>query len=303
MKTIKLTGKHFSGLILCSVLELALLLILIPQRTKAADWSKVETVFGRKGAVTGSLIKFGFPRSDLHVMIGDVAVQPGLALGSWAALDGSEDSAILMGDLVLLEPEIEPVIDRREAGGVTITALHNHLLQERPQVLYMHYMGHGNAEALAKTLKSALEKTGTPLKPPAAKSPVPAVHMNTIKIEEILGHHGTLNGSILSFGIPRAEPIREHGMEVPTAMGVANSINFQDAPRGVAATGDFVLIASEVNPVIRALRAAEISVTALHNHMLDDSPRLFFMHFWAQGPAPKIAAGLRSALDQINLKK
>ncbi|MDD5541915.1 MAG: DUF1259 domain-containing protein [Acidobacteriia bacterium] len=274
-----------------------------PLALAAADWSKVEVVLGRKGAVSGDTIKFGFPRTDLHVLIGTVALKPTLALGSWVAFSGSEDSAMMMGDLVLLQQEVEPVMDQLQSGGVMITALHNHLLLERPHVMYMHYMGHGKAEELAKTFKAALEHSATPMKAPAAPAAEPKVRMSQSKIEEILGQHGTLKGGVLSFGVPRAEPIQENGTMLPPALGVANSINIQDSPKGIATTGDFVLIASEVNPVIHALRSHGIMVTALHNHMLQDNPRLFFMHFWGNGPAGEVAAGLKAALDDVHTKK
>lgn len=271
------------------------------------SWKKVEAVFGKTGTYSGGTVKFGFPRTDLKVTLRGVTLKPGLALGSWAAFTGTEDSATMMGDLVLLQGEIEGVVDKLEAGGVMISALHNHLLGETPHVMYMHYMGHGNAESLANALKAALSTTATPLTPgphsDAVKKPAPqAIKFDSKKVEEILGRKGSESGGVLSFGIPRAETIRAHGQEVPPLMGTANSINFQATGEGVAATGDFVLIGSEVNPVIQALRSAGISVTALHNHMLDDEPRLFFLHFWGEGSAMKIAAGLRSALDRINLK-
>lgn len=273
-----------------------------------SPWKSVEAVFGKPGSVTGRTIKFGFPRTDLSVTLNRVALKPALALGSWVAFTGSADSSTMMGDLVLLQNEVEPVVDALESGGVLITALHNHLLHETPHVMYLHYMGHGNAETLAKTLKTALSKTSTPLGATGSgKVAIPPqsnpIHFDVKKVESILGRVGAQNSGVLSFGIPRAEPILEHGMEVPTSMGVANSINLQDAPSGVAATGDFVLVASEVNPVLHALRSNGIAVTALHNHMLDDNPRLFFMHFWGQGDATKIATGLKSALEKINIKK
>ncbi|MBZ5554683.1 MAG: DUF1259 domain-containing protein [Acidobacteriia bacterium] len=290
---------------------MATLLVLPPALSlaegEATSWKKVEAVLGRTGTYSGGTVKFGFPRTDLKVTLGGVTLKPGLALGSWVAFTGTEDSATMMGDLVLLQGEIEGVVDRLEAGGVMISALHNHLLGETPHVMYMHYMAHGNAETLAKTLKAALATTATPLalgphSDAVKKSTAQAIKFDGKKIEEILGRKGSESAGVLSFGFPRAETIRAHGEEIPPLMGTANFINIQDAPEGVATTGDFVLIASEVNPVIQALRSAGISVTALHNHMLDEDPRLFFLHFWGEGPAVRIAAGIRSALDHVNLK-
>jgi Domain of Unknown Function (DUF1259) len=298
---------HFLNLVILTVL----LILPRPLTLAAGDatsWKKVEAILGRPGSPSGNTVRFGFPRTDLKVTRGSVTLRPGLALGSWAAFTGTEDAATVMGDLVLLQSEIEGVIDRLEAGGIMISALHNHLLGETPHLMYMHYMGHGNAETLAKSLKAALSTTATPLTlsphSDAVKKPIPEViKFDGKKVEDILGRKGNESSGVLSFGFPRAESIKAHGEEVPPLMGTANSINFQDAPEGVATTGDFVLIAGEVNPVIHALRSAGISVTALHNHMLDDEPRLFFLHFWGEGSAVKIASGLRSALDHINLKR
>jgi hypothetical protein len=214
---------------------------------------------------------------------------------------------MMMGDLVLLPIEVMNVMNRLEAGGFVITALHNHLLFENPRIMYMHYMAHGNAETLSKTLKAALLTTGTPLDssslPPRKKTTRGQGPLPVALIGRILARQGSTQGEILSFGFPRAEIIRENGMEIPPFMGIASTINFQSAPGGVAATGDFVLLSSEVNPVLQALQSSGIQVTALHNHMLDESPRLFFMHFWGQGPAETVATGLRKALNRINLKQ
>ena len=308
MKSMKRFTTRFGFL---SIVTFITLLILPQALTLAAgddsSWKKVEAIFGRTGTYSGSIAKFGFPRTDLKVTLGGVTLKPGLALGSWAAFAGTEESATMMGDLVLLPSEIEGVVDRLEAGGVMISALHNHLLGETPHVMYLHYMGHGNAETLAKALKTALSTTATPLaliphSDAMKKSASQTIMFDGKKVEEILGRKGSESAGVLSFGFPRVELIRAHGEEIPPLMGTANSINFQDAPEGVATTGDFVLIGSEVNSVIKALRSAGISVTALHNHMLDDDPRLFFLHFWGEGSAVKIASGLRGALDHINLK-
>jgi hypothetical protein len=309
MKSMNRFTTRFRSLILVTITTLW----IVPQTpTRAASndtsWKKVEAVFGRAGSYSGTTVKFGFPRTDLKVTLGNVTLKPGLALGSWAAFTGTEDSATLMGDLVLLQSEVENVIDRLASGGILISALHNHLIGETPHVMYMHYMGHGTGETLAKSLRAALSTTATPLtlvphSDAVKKSAADAIKFDVKKIEEILGRKGSESGGVLSFGIPRAETIIDHGNEIPPLMGTANSINFQDAPDGAAATGDFVLVGREVNPVIQALRSAGISVTAIHNHMLDDEPRLFFMHFWGEGSAVKIASGIRKALDQINLKR
>lgn len=278
-------------------------LIPIAAAAQGLDTAKIDQALGRSGQKTGDVYRVAFPRSDLHVTIAGVAIKPGLALGSWAAFSGTDASASVMGDLVLLEGEVNPVMAKLRAADFQITAVHNHVLNETPQVLYMHYLGHGDAAELAKSLRAALAESKTPLSAPAP-APAAASPPAFVKaIEDALGHKGQFNGGVLAFGIPRAEPITESGMTLTPPQGVAESINFQETTPGqVATTGDFVLIAEEVNPVISALEEHSIQVTALHSHMLTEQPRLFFMHFWAVGNAESVSQGIKAALGHIATK-
>jgi hypothetical protein len=218
-----------------------------------------------------------------------------------------------MGDLVLTSDEVNPVMAKLLEGGIAVTALHNHLLRSEPGTMYMHVLGRGDPVRLATVLHAALAESKTPLavasgasQPPATATPAPApaIDLDTAALDQALGRKGTNNGGIYQFSIPRAEAIKDAGMPVPPALGSAQAINFQPTGGGKAAiTGDFVLIGSEVEPVMKALRANGIEVTALHNHMLDEQPRLFFMHFWANDDAKKLAAGLKAALSHVNLAK
>lgn len=266
------------------------------------DTAKLDQIFNRSGQKLGEVDKFGFPRTDLHVTVYGVAIKPGLALGSWAAFSGTDNAAMVMGDLVLLENEVNPVMTQLRQSGFEITALHNHLLGETPHVMYMHYMGHGNAAELARSLRAALAESKTPLgKPAAAKPEASPAFVRTV--EDTLGRKGKFAGGVLSFGIPRAETVTFDGATVLPVQGVAESINFQEAGNSkVATTGDFVLTAGEVNPVISALEAHHILVTALHSHMLTEQPRLFFMHFWGYGPPADVAAGIRAALEKVHVQ-
>jgi hypothetical protein len=270
----------------------------------SAAWKAVEQAMGRPGQEQpGGVMKYGMPRGDLHVTVSGVAVKPGLALGSWAAFDKPGEGAMVMGDLVLTPEEVEPVMRKLEEGGIEVTALHNHLLWESPRVMYMHIRGQGQAEKLAQAIHAALALTKTP-GPQPKPAAAPKFELDQKQIEAALGRTGKVNGGILQVGVPRAEKITEQGMAVPPAMGVATAINFQATGNGrAAATGDFVLTAGEVNPVIRALRENGIAVTALHSHMLDEQPRLFFMHFWVNDNALKVARGLGAALEKTNSKK
>jgi hypothetical protein len=281
--------------------------IVAQQAGESSDWKQVDQALGRAGAtLPGNVYRFGFPRGDLHVTVGTVTVKPALALGSWVAFKQTGDSeATVMGDLVLLESEVGPVIHTLQESGIEQTALHNHLLHEVPHVLYLHIAGKGRPAQLATAVHTALAFTGTPLVTPGgAPVPSPALDLDTAQIAQVLGYHGRANGGVYQLSVPRAETVTVDGAEVPAGMGVATALNFQPTGSGKAAiTGDFVLVASEINPVLRALRASRIEVTALHSHMLAEAPRLFFMHFWANDNALSLARGLRAALDKMNLKK
>ncbi len=268
---------------------------------KPAQWKAVEEAMGRPGKLQpDGTFKFSMPRKDLKVVVAGTEIKAGLALGSWTAFAGTPAHAMVMGDLVLTESEVEPVMMKLQEEGIQETAVHNHLLHETPRVMYMHIEGHGNAVKMAKAIHDAVALTKTP--PPESGSPAAQqenVGIDPAQIGSILGHKATVNGGIVQVSVPRAEKIMDQGMEVPPSMGTATALNFQPTGDGRAAiTGDFVLLASEVNPVLKALRANGIQVTALHSHMLNDQPHLFFMHFWANDDAGKLAKGLRAALDQ-----
>jgi hypothetical protein len=265
----------------------------------------VEEALGRKGAANpGGVLKFSFPRSDLSVTADGVAIKPALALGSWAAFKQiGKGESMAMGDLVLTEEEVGPVMKALQAGGIEQTAVHNHVLHESPRVMYMHFSAHGDAAKIAQTLHSALGASKTPLGTPAAPAAASASDLDTAGIARELGVAGKLNGVVYQVSVPRRERITDMGHEVPPSMGVATAINFQPTGGGKAAvTGDFVMRASEVNKVIRALQAHGITPTALHSHMINEEPRLFFMHFWANDDAVTLAKGFRAALNETASK-
>jgi hypothetical protein len=265
------------------------------------DWRKIDEVLGRKPAVTGDVHRYGFPRSDLTVTLDGVTIKPALALGGWVAFKPAHGGVMAMGDLVLLDSEINPVMLKMIASGLEITAIHNHLLKASPETFYMHVAGHGDPVKIATAIRDGLAESKTPLSVAASTAPPPAVDLDTAQLDQIIGVKGQANGGVYQFNVPRRDPVTEEGMQLSPVgpMGVAIGINFQPTGAGKAAiTGDFVLTADEVNPVLNALRANGIEVTALHSHMLDEQPRLFFMHFWAVDDALKLAKGLRAALDK-----
>ncbi len=322
-----------------TTLKAAALCIMLPAAAGAADadWAKVADALGKSGTeMAGGVYRVGLPRTDLHVTLDGVDIKPTLALGSWLAFQGKGDMTMVMGDLVLTEDEVGPVMRKLSESGIEITALHNHLLRAQPSTLYMHVLGHGDPAKLAAALHDGLALSRTPLgnatasvssqapaagsnqsagssasavvgnpQAPLAGSEQPArLDLDTAMIDQVLGAKGKAVAGVYQVGIPRAETIKDGDMEVPVAMGSAEALNFQPTGGGKAAiTGDFVLTAQEVNPVLRALRENGIEVTAVHNHMLDDQPRLFFMHFWANDDAAKLAKGLRAALDKVNVAR
>ena len=277
------------------VFPLLLLLITLGAAQTNADWGVVERILGRAGKLQDGVYKVGFPRTDLHVRIGRTPVLPAAALGSWMAFRQEGAGVVADGDLVLLEPEVSFVVSALVEHGIEVSAVHNHLAEEQPKVMYVHFFARGELERIAQGLKAALAATATPTGPVTPSKA--EFTLDRKAIEEAMGKTGTVNGAVLAFSFPRQHAIAMHGAALPPAMGMATAINFQPSPAGVAATGDFVLREAEVNPVITALRKGAVKVTAVHNHLLDDDPHSFFVHFWAEGKADAVARALRAALD------
>ncbi len=269
------------------------------------DWSAVHDALGRPGTMMpGDVFRIGMPRTDLKVTVNGVPVQAGFALGSYAAFKQLDNEAMVMGDLVLLDEEVEPVMSGLIDNGFEVSGLHNHLNQMSPHVMYMHYAGHGDALQLAQALHQALSPSKTPLSPDVPPPPAAAPtgpQLDVGMLDGILGYSGRANGSVVQYSVARAETIMENGHALLPAMGVATAINFQPSGETTASiTGDFALTAGEVEAVASALRANGIDVTAMHQHHLFEQPRLFYMHFWANGDPATLAKGLRAALDQTN---
>jgi len=267
---------------------------------QSIDWAKIDGIFGRAGAVGGAVHRWGFPRSDLQVTLDGVTIRPTLALGGWIAFQPMGNMAMAMGDLVLLQTEVNPVMAKLIEGGVDVTAVHNHLLRSEPLTFYLHVGGHGDPVKMAETIRDALAVSKTPLTPAAPPAQPPAIDLDTAQIDQIIGAKGANNGGVYAVNVPRRDPITEQGMPVGAPiMGGATAINFQPTGGGKAAiTGDFALVGTEVVDVVRALRANGIDVTAIHSHMLTEEPRIIFLHFWANDDALKLAKGLRAALDK-----
>lgn len=302
------TSRHSQRQLLATVTGLMLVVAtasISAQESAPTNWKPIEDAMGRSGTSMGDVLRFAMPRKDLHVMVHGTAIKPGLALGSWAAFKKMDKDAMVMGDLVLTEEEVQPVMRKLQEGGIEIAAIHNHLIGEQPRILYMHIASRGDAVKMAAAIRDALALTKTPA-PDAASTPASSelTGIEQKRIEDILGRSGKVNGGILQFGVPRAETVTDGAMVIPASMGVGTAINFQPTGDGKAAiSGDFVLLGQEVNPVMKALREHGIDVTAVHSHMLSEEPRLIFMHFWANDDAEKLAKGLRAALDLTNSAK
>ena len=274
-------------------------------RPAQADWTAVDRALGRAGMTEQDGVRrYGFPRSDLTVSLDGVQIKPALALGSWLAFQPAGAKSVVMGDLVLTPEEVNPVMSALLDGGLQVTAVHNHLLRASPQTFYMHVRGQGDPARLAGALRAALALSHTPLAAPPPPPPPAKLDLDTAALDRVIGSHGKVKGGVYQLTIPRAEKIMDGGMQEGASMGAGIGINFQPLGGGRAATtGDFVLLASEVDPVMRALRSNGIEVTSLHSHMLGEQPTLYFMHFWAVGDAAKLATGLRAALDKANVAR
>lgn len=289
-----------------ALLNAALLGLCFVVAAQAAEFDSkpIDVIFDRTPAQADGVYRYGFPRSDLNVIVDGVALKPALALGGWVvAFKPMRGQATIMGDFVLTESEVNPVVTTLIAGGVEATALHNHLLRASPAIFYLHVGGRGDPVKMAETIRAALALTRTPLARPAPSSGEPQpLDLDVAKIDEILGAKGKVNGGVYQFAIPRADKVMEGGMVVPAAMGSANVVNFQPTGGGKAAiTGDIAALATEVAQLTAALRASAIEVTAIHSHMLSEEPRTFYVHFWAHDDALKLAQAMRNALEKTNV--
>jgi hypothetical protein len=267
--------------------------------SQANNWADIEKIFNKTGDIKEGGFKITFPRSDLKVKVRDFPAKSGLALSSWIGFMKTEQHVMVMGDLVLLDKEVNLVIPKLIDENFEITALHNHLIGESPGIKYLHFSGKGDAVKLAESLKKVLAVTATPLKEHEKKENTP----DWAKVKVILGNTGKEEGKLMKYNFERNETLTDNKVPIPSYMGTATSINFQMEEGEAGITGDFVLLAKEVNPVIKALNEYDIIITAIHNHMLYDSPHLFMLHFWAVDDPQKLAKGLKAALDKTNSKK
>ena len=290
--------KRLGSWLLLTVMLTAIPEVFAQSNIRQLNVDGIAKAIGKEGDLTGEMYKVSFPRSDLMVKAGDVVIKPALALVNWAAFIKSDSNAITYGDLVLLDDEINPVISKLEDGGIELSALHNHLLHENPRVMYIHFVGRGDEVEMAKVIREALAVTKTPLgSSPTGHETKPQLAK---EIEEIIGYQGSMGGGVLHINVPRNDiHVAAVGAAIPGYMGMNTPLNFQLEGDNAAINGDFILRPAEVNAVIKVLRANGIEIASVHNHMLDEEPRLIFMHFWAYDKAVDLAKGLKAALGRV----
>lgn len=267
-----------------------------PKNTQ--DWSRIQKIFKQKGIQQGNTIRINFARTDLKEKINGITIDSNLALGGYVAFTPMQDHAMMMCTMVLLQKEVAPVIEKLIANNIEITGMHNHLCGEDPKIVFLHCTGHGNAVKLAKGFKSALDKTKTPM---SQKTVYPKCDINWQNVESILGFKGKKEGKLIFFSIPRADKVYQMDAEMSLPMGVGETINMQKVGNKAISIGDFVVTAPEVNPVLKALTDNGLRVTSIHNHMLDENPRTFCLHYWGYDNPDKLAKGLKAALTNINI--
>jgi hypothetical protein len=261
-----------------------------------SPWDTIEKMFNKKGTRQSNMFKITFPRNDLNVSIDNVAISPDLAFTTWLAFRPEGRGAMMMGDIVLQESDITVAEFILDSAKIQITGLHNHLINESPKIMYMHILGHGNPVSMAKVMKSVFASIGMPFgeyATPAKKT------FDWSPVNAVLGMKGTVAGDVIKYSIPRPDRITENGMEVSPFMGMATVVNFQSDDTKAIVTGDFVLQANEIAPVMHTLISYSISVTALHNHMLDESPKIYFLHFLGYDDPVHLADGIKAALGEI----
>lgn len=266
-------------------------------QAQSGPWDSVGRILGTPAAPVTAYHRYNLPRRDLTLKVGDVTVAPALALGAWAGFSGDPGDATVMGDLVLTAAELRPVQAELLRQGIEVTAVHNHLVGEEPRITYLHFHAQGPAIDLATRLNRALALTATP-RPVTAGAPAPLT-VDTAMVFGVLGRSGTSQGAVaqVSFNLVPGT-VTMDGRTVTPALGYGSPVNVQMvSPSRAVATGDFAVLGEKVNPLVQALAAHGITATAVHSHLVGESPHIYFIHFWADGALAEVLGGLRAALD------
>jgi hypothetical protein len=278
------------------------------QSSGPLDTTLIEKTMGVKGKANNGEYKVTIPQNDLSIMVDGFKIIPPMGLGTWIAFTPAKDGAMIMGDLILTETDLKPVQQEVIKQGLGITAIHNHFVRNHPNVVYMHIGGAGRTELMAQKAKAILEKIkevrgGDPSKGTASAETITNT-LDTKKLDEILGYKAEMSKGIYKYTIGRPDMVlKEHGVTVTTFLGFNTWAAFQGSPDHAAVAGDFAMLENEVELVIKTLVENGIEVVAVHNHMVGEQPKIFFLHYWGVGNAEQLARGLRAALDQTGKKK
>lgn len=278
----------------------ALTAVPLPSQEMPKDYKEVLTHLGRPGDFKANVLKVNIPRSDLHVTIAGQATPTPFGFGGWVAMTKGEGGMeVLMGDLVLTQEEVNPVLSALLDHGVEVTALHNHFFFDEPRIFFMHVHGHGDVMTLAKNLKPALDLIPKPAASPSA-TPASAPAFNLAALDKIVGQKGEALGAVYKFTLGRDDlNLKEHGATINARMGLNSWAAFAGSESDAQIAGDIAMRETEVNPVLKALRSHKLNVVAIHHHMLGTQPPIIFLHYWGRGNSEELAAGFRAALDVL----
>jgi hypothetical protein len=275
-------------------------------KTQPLDTSAIEKITGVKGKASNGEYKITIPQNDLNIEVDGFKIISPMGLGTWIAFTPAKDGAMIMGDIILTETDLKPVQQEVIKQGLAITAIHNHFVRNHPNVMYMHIGGSGKTEDMAQKAKAVLDKVAESRGHNPATGSVADVpySIDTKKLDEILGYKGEMSKGVYKYTIGRPDiSLKEHKVTITTFLGFNTWAAFQGSPDHAAVAGDFTMLEDEVAPVIKTLIENEIEVVAVHNHMVHEQPRIFFLHYWGVGNAEQLAKGLKAALDQTGKKK
>ena len=265
------------------------------------DIASIERITGTKGKENNGEYKITVPQNDLNIMVDGFRIIPAMGLGTWTAFTPTSGGAMVMGDIVLTETDLKPVQQEVIRQGLTITAIHNHFVRNHPNVMYMHIGGAGRTDSMAVKVKAVLDKVKETrgVDPASANAPDVSNTLDTAGLNRLLGYRGEMSKGVYKYTIGRPDiNLTEHGVPVSSFLGFNTWAAWQGSPEQAAVAGDFTMLENEVEGVIKALVEHGIEVVAVHNHMVQEQPRIFFLHYWGIGNAEKLARGLRAALDQ-----
>src|SRR5262249_18462687 len=271
-----------------------------------AEYQEALKSLGKQGDYKANVLKINIPRNDLKIMVDDVATPTPFGFGGWLAMtkgEGGKD--VMMGDLVLLQEEVNPVMSALLDNGLEVTALHNHFFFDNPRMFYMHVMGHGKPADLARMAKPAVDLIGHTQARPAAPNLVNASitpgKMDTARIAKIVGQEGEQTGAVYKITVGRDDlKLKEMGAEINARMGLNTWAAFVGNDQNAAIAGDVAMLENEVTPVLKTLRRNGVDVVAIHHHMIGSHPAVIFLHYWGKGPAEKLAAAFRAALNELD---